>query len=583
MFERFHPDFHDIIRDRSRHVADGTRSAPFMEQKYLRLDGTPIDVEVSAVPFNYQGESGALVFVRDITERKLAEERILKLSRALEQSPTLVMITDKDGRIEYVNPKFTEVTGYSLEEIRGKKPGFLKSGSTPREEYDRIWKTILAGGRWEGEFRNRKKDGSFFWEQASIGPIRNSTGDITAFLGVKEDITNRKTLEAELRQAQKMESVGRLAGGVAHDFNNLLTAINGYAQFLLQTIPDGDARRGDVQEILAAGARAALLTRQLLAFSRKQILNPATLDLNGIIGGTVKMLKRIIGEDIGLETRLAPKPCLVRVDAGQIGQVLLNLAVNARDAMPNGGTLSLETETLKADEYGAAPPDLRGKPLVRLTVRDTGCGMTEEIKGHLFEPFYTTKDKGKGTGLGLSTAYGIIKQSGGDIEIESETGKGTLFRIYLPKTDPPPPGVEPGGAVEAASQPRGSETILFVEDEELLRRLGARILASCGYKVLTAADGEDALRALERHGRAVDVLITDVVMPGMSGRDLGREIARRELAGRTLYISGYTDDAIVRHGVLETGLAFMYKPFSPDTLARKVREVLDGPPDQAWA
>lgn len=313
-------------------------------------------------------------------------------------------------------------------------------------------------------------------------------------------------------------------------------------------------------------------------------MSPKVADLNKCVGDITNMLRRLIGEDIALGTKLAPVPCLALLDTGQMEQVLVNLVVNARDAMDKGGGVELITELLPASEaLFLAHPDLPRGSLVCLKVSDTGAGMTAEVKSHLFEPFFTTKEQGKGTGLGLSTVFGIVKQSGGDIEVESEAGKGTIFRIYFPYCESAPKAADTGKGGPVTGEVKGLETILLVEDEESLRRLGKRVLESSGYTVLTAAGGPEALKALEQHGKPVDLLVTDVVMPGMSGRDLAREIARRNMAARTLYMSGYTDDAIVKHGVLEPGLAFIYKPFSVDGLLLKVRTVLDAPADQARA
>jgi PAS domain S-box-containing protein len=388
--------------------------------------------------------------------------------------------------------------------------------------------------------------------------------------------------EEKSLQSQKMEVVGRLAGGVAHDFNNLLTAIKGYGEFVRDALTAEDPKRADVVEILNAADRAAALTRQLLAFSRRQILEPQEVDINKVVGAMTNMLRRLIGENMKLVTKLSPAPCLAKVDPGQTEQVIMNLAVNARDSMPKGGTIAVETEIVTLDEaFFTAHPDLRRGPMVCLRVRDTGCGMSDEVKSHLFEPFFTTKGKGKGTGLGLSTVLGIIKQSGGEIEMESAPGSGTTFRIYFTQIETATPGKEKEKEKEAPA--RGHETVLLTEDDDILRRVGERILVEDGYTVLTAADGQEALKMLEQRAKPVDLLVTDVVMPGMNGRELAREIARRNLAPRTLFISGYTDDSIVRHGVLEPGLAFLYKPFSPEGLLRKLREVLDGPADQAKA
>ena len=410
------------------------------------------------------------------------------------------------------------------------------------------------------------------------------TAKQTDFVRAVADNLAADILQARVKgqfiQAQKLEAVGLLAGGVAHDFNNMLTAIICYGGFLMKELAADDPKRGDVKEILAAADRAAGLTTQLLTFSRKQILSLKIVDLNASVGGMVKMLTRLIGEDVRLETRLAARSCPVKVDTGQMDQMIVNLAVNARDAMPKGGALVLETAIVTpGEDFFYKHAELPRGPLVCLSVSDTGIGMSEEVKEHLFEPFFTTKDKGKGTGLGLATVFGIVKQSGGEIEVESELGRGTTLKIYLPHIEADIPDTD-----EDKDQGvflKGTETVLLVEDEDSLRRLGERLLLMSGYTVISAAGGKEALEAAERHGRPVDLLLTDVVMPGMSGRELALELARRKLARRTLYMSGYTDDAIVRHGVLEPGLAFIYKPFTVEALSAKLRQVLDGPADQA--
>ncbi len=424
------------------------------------------------------------------------------------------------------------------------------------------------------ELQGRRKDGAIIAVSLSVSKVVSRNQRF--ILGIIKDVTahklaedERDKLQSELQQAQKMESVGRLAGGVAHDFNNLLTAINGYAGFLMEGLPENDARREDVREILSAGERAAGLTRQLLAFSRRQILDLQILDLNGIVGRMVNMLTRLIGEDVKLTTRLAAEPCLVKVDPGQIEQVLMNLAVNARDAMPKGGTLALETEVATlGDDFFLGHPDMQRVPMVCLRVRDTGCGMTDDIKAKMFEPFFTTKGEGRGTGLGLPMVYGIIKQSGGDLEVESEPDRGTTIRIYLPTIDSKAgdrstEDSETGSDDDLDSAPRGNETILLVEDEAIVRRLGQRALTAKGYVVLTAASGHEALRIIGQQSRPVDLLLADVVMPGMSGRDVAREIARQNQCRRTLYVSGYTDDAIVQHGGTGTGAGVLVQAVYP--------------------
>jgi signal transduction histidine kinase len=393
---------------------------------------------------------------------------------------------------------------------------------------------------------------------------------------LRRAMAQQRRLEEQLIQSQKMEGIGRLAGGVAHDFNNLLTAILGYAELMESQLED-EGLRSELREIRLAGERAAALTRQLLAFSRRQVLQPRTLDLNIVVSDVEKMLARLIGEDVTLVTRLEPALGSVKADPGQIEQVIMNLAVNARDAMPEGGTLTFETANamLDADFVAVHSGALPGAYVV-LTVTDTGTGMTDEVRGHAFEPFFTTKEKGKGTGLGLATAYGIVKQSGGYITVDSEAGRGTTFRIYLPR-------VEGTAAVTERTTissllPVGTETILLVEDEAGVRRLSLTVLETQGYIVLEAASGDIALQVARSETGPIHLIVTDVVMPGMNGRELWERLKVLRPDSRVLFMSGYTDDAIARHGVLEPGIAFLQKPFTPFSLAQKVREVLDAAP-----
>ncbi len=383
------------------------------------------------------GADGSIIGVgHDITRRKTAEEQLQKVMHAVEQSPSSVVITDIHGRIEYVNPKFTEVTGYSREEALGRNPRILKSGEMSPQEYSAMWKTLTAGREWRGEFHNRRKDGGLFWEFASISPIKNDRGEITHYVAIKEDITERKSLELQLQQSQKMQAIGTLAGGIAHDFNNLLTAINGYSELILSRLPESDPLRATLEEIHKAGKRAANLTRQLLAFSRRQIMLPRVIDLNVAISELNAMLCRLLGETIELVTELDPSLGRIKADRGQIEQVIVNLAVNARDAMPGGGRLTITTSNLEVNRIAASRlAGMQPGSYVVVAISDTGCGISPDVKPHIFEPFFTTKEVGKGTGLGLSTAYGIVKQSGGYIYCSSEVDRGTTFRVYLPRVE----------------------------------------------------------------------------------------------------------------------------------------------------
>ena len=543
---------------------------------FVRSDGAKRTGEAYLSDFrDRHGRRNLVVNIVDITEARAAEAERERLMRAIEQAGDAMIITDPDGIIQYVNPAFEKTTGYTRAEAIGKKTSILKSGVQDEAFYGRLWKAIRSGETWEGRLVNRRKDGSVYTEEAVITAVKDAGGAIVNYVAVKRDITEALRMEQQLLQAQKMDAIGHLAGGVAHDFNNILTAIKGYASMVLGSLPEKSLGREDMGEIISAADKATALTSQLLAFSRRQIIAPKVVDLNKTIADMTKMLRRLIGEEITLETRLFSAPCLAKVDPGQIEQVILNLVINARDALRGKGVITLETLV------GECPRSLKtGARMVCVKVRDNGCGMMEEVKAHLFEPFFTTKVSGKGTGLGLSVVFGIVKQSGGEINVESEPGKGSVFIISFPLAEAeaaPKPAPEPGPLAG------GSETVLLAEDEESLRRLGERLLKAAGYKVLAAASGPEALELAEGLGRPVDLLVTDVVMPGMTGPQLAKELAARKLCPRTLYMSGYTDDAIVKHGVLEPGIAFIYKPFSADGFTDKVRQVLDGPADQARA
>jgi len=455
----------------------------------------------------------------------------------------------------------------------GQNPRILKSGKQDAAFYQQLWATILQGKTWQGELINRRKDGVLYAEQMSITPVRSEHGEITHFIATKLDVTARKQLEQQLLQAQKIEAVGRLAGGVAHDFNNLLTIINGYAALLAARTSPEDPRRAQLKQIQMAGERAASVTRQLLAFSRRQLLEPRVLDLNSVLADVEKMLRHLIGEDVELVTRLKPGLGLVKADLGQVEQVVLNLAVNARDAMPEGGKLLIETGNAEIDEDYARrhSPMMPGK-YVMVAVSDTGCGMDLETQAHIFEPFFTTKEEGRGTGLGLATVYGIVKQSGGFIWVYSEPGQGSTFKIYFPRVEDALPAAEPSKVRPKLA--KGSETVLVAEDEGGVRSLACEALISHGYKVLEATGAAQALQIAEQHTEPIHLLLTDVVMPGTDGKQLALRLSTLHPETKVLYMSGYTDDAIVRHGILEGGMPFLQKPFAPDALLLKVREVL---------
>ena len=690
------------LLDSIGHVEGRSRTTgPWRHQ--LR-SGREILVEITSHPLTFAGRAARVVMANDVTGRLAAEREIRQLSQAVEHSPASVVITDRQGLIEYVNPKFTRVTGYSRTEVIGQTPRILKSGEMSQDEYRRLWQTISSGGTWQGEFHNRKKSGELYWEYASISPIIDAGGAVTHFVAVKEDITARKEaqlalqqseekfreffmtsrdcvfittpagafvdfndatlpllgferradlarqrvqdlyaspadrenlmqligaqgyvqdypvtlrrasgtfvdvlvttsslrnadgsvramvgtirdiserkradedrqrLEAQLQQAQKMDAVGRLAGGVAHDFNNMLNVIIGYSDMLMERLPADDPSLDDLREIRHAATRSADLTGQLLAFARRQTVAPKVLDLNVVIGERAKMLCRLIGEEIAFSVVPGADLWAVSIDPSQLDQILANLSVNSRDAIGGVGSIVITTKNAHLDAaYGAQHPGFEVGDFVQLTLSDTGCGMDRETLDRIFEPFFTTKEPGKGTGLGLATIYGIVKQNGGFINVDSEPGRGTTFTIYLPRHDS-------AAADEQESEDRlltGSETILVVEDEAQILRMCQRVLESAGYRVLAAASPVSALVLAEQHPGPIHLLLSDVVMPDMNGKQLQARIEAAVPGLRTVFMSGYTADVVAHRGVLDAGIRFLQKPFSPRDLTRRVREALD--------
>lgn len=636
-------------------------------------------------------------------ERERTANQIRKLSLAIDQSPASVLITDTNGVIEYVNRTFERVTGHKAHDAVGRTPSILKSGQNPPEVYAELWKTIRAGRVWRGELVNRRRTGEMYWDSVSISPMYDSSGVMTNFLAIQEDvterrqteaalrereerfrqlaenmeevffildaqfretlyispayeqiwgrscqslyanprsflesvvaedqerllesvatiqrgvdpgktefriaqpggqtrwvlahavpirnhrgevyrisgvaldITERRVLEEQFRQAQKMEAVGRLAGGVAHDFNNLLTIIMSYTSMMLEDIGERDPRRADLEQVSKAASDAASLTRQLLAFSRQQVILPRLVVVEDVVRGMEKMLRRLLTENVELVTVLSAEPSTILIDPGQLDQVIMNLVVNATDAMPHGGRLTIETSAVDLDEAYAAShwPAIPGR-FAMLAVTDTGLGMDEATRARIFEPFFTTKELGKGTGLGLATVYGIVKQSGGFIWVYSEPGQGATFKIYFPLAESNASSAEPIATPVAV--PRGSETILLVEDAAAVRHAARSVLERYGYRVIEAANGSAALSAIAQHDTAIQLLLTDLVMPGMSGRQLAEQLAPRYPELRVLYMSGYTDDSVIRNGLLTADIPYLQKPFAPEVLVRKVREVLD--------
>jgi PAS domain S-box-containing protein len=635
-------------------------------------------------------------------EERSRQDRWLAL--AVDQGPASILVTDRDGRIEYVNEKFSEVTGYSAEEALGRTTRILKSGNTPPEVYASLWEKIGTGEAWEGELQNRRKNGELYWDYVRISPIRDEEGRVEHFLSVQEDITERRKTEDALRRSlelfeqfaahvkeafllmdvpdrrivymspafediwgipvddvyaapgrwveavhpedrsivessiakndagesttdsfrlvrpdgetrwvrsrlfpiadeagrvkrivglaedvteerateqalarsQRMEAVGRLAGGIAHDFNNLLTVILAEAQLMEADLPPGSASAESLGQIMDAANRAAVLTGQLVAFSRRQLIRPTAFGLNELVADMETMLRRIIGEDVRLVTNLSSDAGHVEADQGQVEQVIVNLIINSRDAMPGGGELSLTTTNEHLDEeYAKTREEVTPGEYVKLTVSDTGTGMTSDVASRAFDPFFTTKPPGKGSGLGLSTSYGIVKQSRGHIAVYSEPGIGTTVAVYLPRVHPR--GEPDHEVIEPAEPGGGMETILVVEDEAAVRDVVLRTLRMRGYKVLEAMDGPEALELLEGYDDQVDLLLTDVVLPGIGGRHLAEQVVANRPGVKVLFMSGYTDDVILHHNLRSADYDLLQKPFTAITMATKVREVLDQP------
>jgi PAS domain S-box-containing protein len=632
-----------------------------------------------------------------LAAQALTDSQVLLLANAVANLSESVVVTGRDGQIEFVNPAFTRISGYSIEEVQGKTPRLLRSGLQDRAFYENLWSTILSGHVWRGVMTNRAKDQREYQIEATISPVRDRHGEITHFIGIQADVSDRvrqaaelresearyrslvegsaqgilivqdgqivfsnreiarwvadgdpaallgkkaidlvapedrervdafrrsllaggpearsleyrvvadngeviwvesfaqpilwrgrpalqttlidvtkvRRLEEQLSQAQRLESVGRLAGGVAHDFNNILTVISSYIGFILDELALDSSLHEDATVVRDASRRAADLTRQLLAFSRRQILEMRTVSVNDVVAGLEKMVTRLIGEDIQVVSILDPGVRPIRADVSQIEQVIMNLAVNSRDAMPRGGVITIETANQSLDEhYAGTHAGIRPGEYVMLAVTDVGTGMDKETQQHIFEPFFTTKPQGKGTGLGLATVYGIVKQMNGSIFVYSELGKGTTFKIYFPVSEHGAAQSQEAPLAEVSKQ--HAETILLVEDDELVRRSAERILQGAGYQVIAATGSEQAIGIARDRARSIDLLLSDVVMPGMSGGEMYEEI-RKNRDVRVVFMSGYTDDTVVRHGILEGNVPFLTKPFTKQSLLVKVREAI---------
>jgi two-component system cell cycle sensor histidine kinase/response regulator CckA len=537
----------------------------------LRRDGTEFPAEASISKFQAAGQNILTIRLRDITERKAAERGLRELAAIVESSEDAIIGENLEGIITTWNAAAQKIFGYKASEAIGRHAAML----LPLESAGEVAENVERARGGEG-FRRESvricKEGKRIAVSLTVSPIREN-GGITGISTITRDISDRKRLEDQLRQSQKMEAIGRLAGGIAHDFNNLLSVIVGYTYVLQSSLPDDETLRTSAEQVMNAADKASSLTRQLLAFSRRQVLQAEVIDLNDILTGMEKMLPRVIGEDV--EVRAVRTPCIKRVkaDPGQIEQVIMNLVVNARDAMPHGGKLTIETADVIFNAHDAAMHNVRPGNYILLAVSDTGIGMDAETRAHIFEPFFTTKEPGQGTGLGLATVYGIVNQSGGHIWVYSEPGKGTTFKIYFPATaaesEPSRISHEPRFALT------GHETVLLVEDEASLRSLIEQVLGNQGYKLLVAGMGEAALDMVKRHNGPIDLLVTDVVMPKMGGRQLAEQMKTLHPEMKIIFMSGYTNNALLHNESLDEGALFLQKPFTPDVLLRKVREALN--------
>ncbi|MBK7395800.1 MAG: PAS domain S-box protein [Myxococcales bacterium] len=540
-------------------------------------DGREVAVEFVSNVYLVDGERVIQCNVRDITVRRRAEDDLRLRDRAIRAVLQGIIITDPlspGNPIIYASPGFTRMTGYEAAEVLGLNGNFMQGPGTDGVAIATLREAIQEGRACTVELLNFRKDGSTFWNSLAVSPVRDAGGQLVNWVAVQTDVTARRKLEAQLMQAQKMEAVGRLAGGVAHDFNNMLSVILSYADLIGGGLKRGEPLHSDIEEIRKAAERATDLTRQLLAFSRQQVMEVRVLSLNELLSGVEKMLGRLLGADIDLTMLNVRDVGNIKADPGQIEQIVMNLAVNARDAMPRGGHLTIGIANVEIDaDYARAHHDVAAGAYVELAVTDDGVGMDKDTQRKIFEPFFTTKALGKGTGLGLATVFGIVKQSGGHILVYSELDKGTTFKIYFPRVSAAAAAL-PSQSIPHIPLEHRTGTVLLVEDEEQVRVLATTILRREGYVVLAAPNAGEAMLICEQYGANIDLLLTDVVLPRMGGRQLAERLAPDRPSMKVLYMSGYTDDAILQHGLLDADVAFLQKPFTPTSLTRRVREVL---------
>ena len=574
MMDRLHPDIRDQAGERIRLLQEERKPLPAQDQVYLRLDGSPVHVNVSAVPFLYQNRNGVLVFVRDITKSKESELQLRQLSQAVEQSPNTIVITDTNGAIQYVNPKFTATTGYSFDEVIGKNPRILKSSETSPETYRDLWSNITAGCEWHGEFYNRKKNGEFFWESASISAIKDDNGVITHYLAVKEDITEKKRLTEQLLRVQRVESIGRLASGVAHDLNNILSPIMMAASILEEDIPAQTAHKELVSTIMESAQRGADIVKQVLTFARGEEGKKITLRPQ-LLGSQIEnILRETFPKSISFSITMPDDLWMITGDLTQMHQVLLNLCLNARDAMmPNGGTLAISARNVEISENHVTRAQ-NAKPgcYVELKVMDSGCGIPSSVIDKIFDPFFTTKEFGRGTGLGLSTVMGIVRSHAGFMEVESHVGKGSTFSVFIPAAAKDLPASKQEENLTALKG--NGETVLIIDDEPAILKVISTILTKNSYQVKTASDGIEALTTYMENPALIKVVLTDVMMPVMDGINLIRSLKRITPDARIIASSGKIEESCQKELDALGICGFLNKPFNNYQLLETVRKAM---------
>lgn len=569
----YHPDYHALTRERANARMRGDEAVSQYEVVLQRKDGTSFDGEISARAVTVRGKPGVQVWLRDISKRKRSELALRRLATAVGQAEETIVITDPSGNIEYVNPAFERITGFTRDEVLGQNSRILKSGEHDESFYRNLWLTITHGRVWKGRLVNRRKDGTLYSEDATISPVRDPTGRIVNFVAVKRDVTEQLALQQQLMQAQKMEAVGTLAGGIAHDFNNLLQVTLGYSELLLADKSEDDSHYADLQKIHQAARSGAELVQRLLTFSKKVEFKPVPLDINRQIERVERLLRRTIPRMIDIRLELSPDVERVKADPAQIEQIIMNLALNARDAMGESGLLVIGTENVELDDdYCRLRSGFKPGSYVLLSVSDTGHGIDRDTLQHIFEPFYTTKELGRGTGLGLAMVYGIVKQHEGHITCHSEVGKGTNFKIYLPSILKEPEAVD----VSAEMPAFGTETLLLVDDESAVRELGERILTKNGYEVISVGSALEALDVFSQQGEKISLVILDLVMPSVGGKDCLSELLKINPKAKVLIASGYLTDAVILETLNYGAKGFVAKPFRVKELLIQVRKVLDG-------